>query len=218
MTQLKKFYIVNSPATAELTEKGSKFLAYLFPVHDEADIKNKIQQIKSLHPKAKHWCFAWRLDPQGTLFKSNDDGEPSGTAGKPILNQIDSSALTNVLIVVVRYFGGTLLGTSGLIKAYKEVSKKCIEVAAKAPLVVTQQYIIKSNSAKIQTLIGILKELEISIQDYTLEADSTIIFQLPLEDEELYFRKIKSKLEKTNLNQVENPKQLKECILISIHG
>jgi uncharacterized YigZ family protein len=124
LSQQKIFYIATSPFSAELTEKGSKFIAYLFPVNDEEEIKIKIHHIKQLHPKARHWCYAWRLDTKGNLFKSNDDGEPSGTAGKPILNQIDSAGLTNAIVIVVRYFGGILLGTSGLIKAYKGAAKK----------------------------------------------------------------------------------------------
>jgi hypothetical protein len=98
------------------------------------------------------------------------------------------------------------------------LQKKCIETATLIPFKATQQYQIKSNSTKIQTLIGILKDLEIPIHDYTLASESTILFQLPLDDEDSYFRKIKSKLEKTNINQVENPKQLKECVLINVHG
>src|SRR6056297_654541 len=90
-------------------EKGSKFMAYAFPVKEETDIEAARADVRSWHPKARHHCYAWRLGFDGNSFRANDDGEPSGTAGRPILGQIDSFGLTNVLVVVVRYFGGTLL-------------------------------------------------------------------------------------------------------------
>lgn len=100
-------------------DKGSKFIAYAFPVESEDEIKDHIQSLKKAHHSARHHCYAWRLGAEKTHFRANDDGEPSSTAGKPILGQIIRLDLTNILIVVVRYFGGTLLGVGGLINAYK---------------------------------------------------------------------------------------------------
>lgn len=213
MSEIKQYMTIDAPNSAEITEKGSKFIAYLYQIKDITEIKSEINRIKNLNPKAKHWCYAWRLGIHGDLYKASDDGEPSGTAGKPILNQIDSMNLTNVLLIVVRYFGGILLGTSGLIKAYKEVSKKCIAHSTLIKLNAQLTYHITSSITKIQTLIGILKELEIFILDYSIEETSFILFKLPLENEDFYFRKIKSKLEKTNMNQLANPKQLNDCII-----
>ena len=104
--------------SALFTDKGSKFIAYAFPIETPADFKKHLEEIKKEHPKATHHCFAYRLGQNKDQFRANDDGEPSGTAGRPILGQIDSLGLTNVLIIVVRYFGGTLLGVPGLIHAY----------------------------------------------------------------------------------------------------
>ena len=107
-------------------DKGSRFIAYLYPIKSDEEIKNIIIEIKSLHPKARHFCWAIRMGPDRSVFRINDDGEPSGTAGRPILNTLLSNDLTNVLALVVRYFGGTLLGVPGLINAYKCATMEAI--------------------------------------------------------------------------------------------
>src|SRR5690606_2431913 len=117
--------------TAEFKDRGSKFLAYAFPINDEQELKGKLKELKALHPKAGHHCYAYRLGLDGNQYRANDDGEPSGSAGKPILGQIDSAGVTNVLVVVVRYFGGTLLGVPGLINAYKTATAEALSHVAK---------------------------------------------------------------------------------------
>lgn len=113
---------IATTATAEFRDRGSKFLAYAYPLKHVEEVKSYIQALKAEHPKAVHHCYAYRMGIDGTVFRANDDGEPSGSAGRPILGQIDSAGVTNVLVVVVRYFGGTLLGVPGLINAYKTVT------------------------------------------------------------------------------------------------
>jgi uncharacterized YigZ family protein len=113
------YQTIETTSIAEFKDRGSKFMAYAFPINTVADFKFNMQQVKAAHPKADHFCFGYRLGIDGNAFRSSDDGEPSGSAGKPILGQIDSKNITNVFIVVVRYFGGTLLGVPGLINAYK---------------------------------------------------------------------------------------------------
>jgi uncharacterized YigZ family protein len=110
---------IAGPSTGEFKDRGSKFFAYAFPVFTEEEWQEELEAVKKEHFKARHHCYAYRLGVDQNNFRANDDGEPSGTAGRPILGQIDSFELTNVLIIVVRYFGGTKLGTSGLINAYK---------------------------------------------------------------------------------------------------
>jgi uncharacterized YigZ family protein len=214
LTPSEKYYTLKENASAEIMEKGSRFIAFIFPVESEKEAKNYINNIKTIHPKARHWCYAWRFGTEGKMHKASDDGEPRGTAGKPILNQIDSFNLTNVLLVVVRYFGGTLLGTSGLIKAYKEVSRKCITQAELILYREMRKYTIQSTNTKIQILLSILKELNVRIINYSLEGNAEILFEIPFDDEEVCFRKIKSKMEKQPSNQVEEPMQLKDCKLI----
>ena len=104
------------------TDRGSKFIAYAFPIKSEEEIKEYLEEIKKEHWKARHHCYAWRLGIDGNTYRANDDGEPSGTAGKPILGQLDSFEITDTLVVVVRYFGGTKLGVGGLINAYKSAA------------------------------------------------------------------------------------------------
>src|SRR5690606_3344312 len=109
------YFTIETSAIAEFKDRGSKFLAYSFPIKNANELKTHLQSLKKEHSKAVHHCFAYRIGTDGNNFRTSDDGEPSGTAGKPILGQIDSKSLTNTLVIVVRYFGGTLLGVPGLI-------------------------------------------------------------------------------------------------------
>ena len=126
----QEFYnTITQPVVAEFKDRGSQFLAYAYPLSSVDEFKLKLKALKEEHHKAVHHCFAYRLGVDGNTFRVSDDGEPSGSAGRPILGQIDSKELTNVLIVVVRYFGGTKLGVSGLIGAYKESAAEAIRAA-----------------------------------------------------------------------------------------
>src|SRR6185295_2856251 len=121
------YYTIDRSASAEFKDRGSKFIAYAFPIGNVADFKKQLKELKDEHPKAAHHCFAYRIGTDGNVFRSSDDGEPSGSAGKPILGQIDSKQLTDVTVIVVRYFGGTLLGVPGLINAYKTVTALALQ-------------------------------------------------------------------------------------------
>ncbi len=120
---------ITTPTQAEFKEKGIRFRAYAYPIRTLADVKKYLDPLKEEHHKARHWCYAYRLGVDGMQFRANDDGEPSGSAGRPILGQIDSVGVTDVLVVVVRYFGGTLLGVPGLIHAYKESTAQALAIA-----------------------------------------------------------------------------------------
>jgi uncharacterized YigZ family protein len=122
------YYTIEKPAVAEFKERGSKFIAYAYPIETVDDFKKLLQNLKKEHPKAVHHCFAYRIGTDGNNFRVSDDGEPSGTAGRPILGQIDSKAITNTAVIVVRYFGGTLLGVPGLINAYKTATTLALQV------------------------------------------------------------------------------------------
>ena len=115
-------------------EKGSRFLAYAMPIHSADEVKGILAAYKKEHHKAKHICYAYRLGPQAALYRACDNGEPSGTAGRPILRQIEAAGLTDTLVVVVRYFGGTLLGTGGLVHAYKTASEEAVKNGTPAPI------------------------------------------------------------------------------------
>lgn len=124
------FNTIKSPVeNILLKEKGSKFIGFAFPVDDEAELKKNLEKIREEHPKATHHCYAYRLGIKGENYRANDDGEPSGSAGLPIYNQLLAHEITNVLVIVVRYYGGTKLGVSGLVKTYKESAKITLEEA-----------------------------------------------------------------------------------------
>ena len=125
---MNHYYTIEKPSLAEFKDRGSKFLAYAFPVQTVDDFKKRLKELKEEHPKAAHHCFAYRLGIDGNNFRSSDDGEPSGSAGKPILGQIDSRGVVTVAVIVVRYFGGTLLGVPGLINAYKTSTSLALQL------------------------------------------------------------------------------------------
>lgn len=112
-----------------MKEKGSKFIGFAYPVDSESEVKSSLHHLQSIHPKATHHCYAYRLGINGENYRANDDGEPSGSAGLPIYNQLLAHQITNVLVVVIRYYGGTKLGVGGLVKAYKESAKFTLEEA-----------------------------------------------------------------------------------------
>ncbi|MEO8821277.1 MAG: YigZ family protein [Ginsengibacter sp.] len=157
------YFTVESAAKAEFKDRGSKFIAYSFPLKNTIDFKKLLQEVKKEHPKASHHCFAYRIGTDGNNFRVSDAGEPSGTAGKPILGQIDAKNLTDILIVVVRYFGGTLLGVPGLINAYKTTASfvlQCTQVVQKA---VEIQYELQFNYTEMNDVMRIIKQFNCSI-------------------------------------------------------
>jgi uncharacterized YigZ family protein len=159
---------IANESIGEFKDKGSKFIAYTTPLSLETDFTFFIDKIKKLHPKSRHACYAWRLGMDGNRFRANDDGEPSGTAGRPILGQIDSFGLTNVGVVVVRYFGGTLLGTSGLIQAYREATAEAFRNAEIVERIVEDIFEIHFNYDKMPDVMNALKRLTINVlkQDF----------------------------------------------------
>src|SRR6476661_5988346 len=124
---MNTYHTIEKPSVAEYKDRGSRFLAYAYPITSVDAFKKQLKLIKEEHPKAAHYCFAYRIGTEGTIFRSSDDGEPSGSAGKPILGQIDSKGLVDTAVIVVRYFGGTLLGVPGLINAYKTATSFALQ-------------------------------------------------------------------------------------------
>lgn len=160
-------------------EKGSKFLSFIVPVNDVDEIKQILEKFRKEYFDARHVCYAYMLGEERYVFRANDDGEPSGTAGKPILGQINSFELTNVLVVVVRYFGGVLLGTGGLVTAYKEATadaiknSEIIEKTIELPLSIHFTYELMSEVSRI------IKEFDLQISKQKFETDCQITFTIP---------------------------------------
>jgi len=170
MEDTNKYITLSGPATGDFRDRGSKFLAYAWPVATAGNVKEKLQGLKKEHPKAVHHCYAYRLGTDGSQFRANDDGEPSGSAGKPILGQIDSMGLTNVLVVVVRYFGGTLLGVPGLINAYKTATSQALEAAPKTEKWIEDFFEVSFDYPVMGEVLYLLKQSEatIYVQDLQL--------------------------------------------------
>ena len=153
-----QYKTIKNPSEGIYRDKGSKFLAFAFPFQKEEQLKEIIAKLKTEHPKANHHCYAYRLTPDRSIFRANDDGEPSGTAGRPILNTLLSKDLTNILIIVVRYFGGTLLGVSGLINAYKQATEEALNKAEVIYKTVQDVYQIKFEYPLMNDVMKIIKD------------------------------------------------------------
>ncbi|MBK5271574.1 MAG: YigZ family protein, partial [Bacteroidia bacterium] len=151
---------IEKPSVAEFKDRGSKFIAYTFPIADVNVFKEKLAVAKKEHPKATHHCFAYRIGTDGNTFRVGDDGEPSGTAGRPILGQIDSRQLTNVLIIVVRYFGGTLLGVPGLINAYKTAASLALQVVPVVQKPIVFNYCLQFDYTQMNVVMKIVKQFD----------------------------------------------------------
>lgn len=159
------FKTIAAAATGEFKDRGSKFLAFAYPVKTEEAALAYLETLRKTHFKANHHCFAWRLGLDGVRYRANDDGEPSGTAGRPILGQIDAFGLTDVAIVVVRYFGGTLLGASGLIQAYRESAADALRQAVVVEKIVKTKLLLDFDYALMPEVMNALKKLELEIYD-----------------------------------------------------
>ncbi|MDO8929091.1 MAG: YigZ family protein [Bacteroidota bacterium] len=149
---------IEKPSEGLFKDKGSKFISFAFPVNSEDEIKDIVQSIKKEHHSARHHCYAWRLGADHLHFRANDDGEPSSTAGKPILGQIQSFDLTNILIVVVRYFGGTLLGVSGLINAYRSAALDAINQAEIVEKLVEKWILVEFDYGAMNEVMKVFKD------------------------------------------------------------
>ena len=160
----KEFYFtIEKPSSAEFKDRGSKFIAFAFPIETADDFKKQLQLLKKEHPKAVHHCFAYRIGTDGNNFRSSDDGEPSGTAGKPILGQIDSKSITNVAVVAVRYWGGTLLGVPGLINAYKTATALALQVTPIIEKQIEINYTIEFDYTQMNEVMMLMKQFNCTI-------------------------------------------------------
>lgn len=198
------FKTIEQPTFGEFKDKGSKFLAYTTLLSIEADFPLFLDKIKKEHPKARHHCFAWRLGLDQNRYRANDDGEPSGTAGRPILGQIDSFGLTNVGIVVVRYFGGTLLGTSGLIAAYREAAATALREAIIIEKIIENTYRIKFGYDKMPDVMNAVKRLKINVLQQIFEDSGTLIIAIRQSEAEQRLLEMKAEIMKISLEEAQN--------------
>ncbi|NQU53694.1 MAG: YigZ family protein [Bacteroidetes bacterium] len=159
-------------------DKGSKFYSYAFPLQNENEVKEIIARLKKEHHSARHHCYAWRLGTEDIRSRANDDGEPSSTAGKPILGQLQSFEVTNALIVVVRYFGGTLLGVSGLINAYRNAATDALNNAEILEKLIEKKYNISFSYIELNEVMHIIKRENYNIQNTDFQESCSLIFSV----------------------------------------
>lgn len=170
--------------------KKSKFIGYAIPITNENEVKASLNQVKAEHPNASHWCYAYQFGIDTITYRANDDGEPSNSAGKPIYGQIQSFKLTNILVVVVRYYGGTKLGVGGLISAYKESAKLALDSSSIIEKVVTKRLQLNFGYNHINTIMRILKLHQLEIEDQQMNLDCEMIIVIPKKNFEIVKDKI----------------------------
>lgn len=159
-------------------DRGSKFIAFAYPMKQEEEIKERVAALKAEHPKARHHCWAYRLTPDRAVFRLNDDGEPSGTAGRPILNTLLSYDVTNIAVVVVRYFGGTLLGVPGLINAYKMATQEALDSADIVERTVNDVYTVRFDYLQLNQVMRIIKEMNLVVSDQVFDNECLITLEI----------------------------------------
>ena len=208
------YQTIASPSEGEYKEKGSKFLAYAYPMDAESDIDGFMASLRDIHPKARHYCYAYKLGLDGTRFRANDDGEPSGTAGKPIYGQILSFGLTNVCIIVIRYFGGTKLGASGLIHAYKETSKAALDNAAIIEKYLYISYQLTFGYDHMGHIMNALKDPDIEITDKVFEDHCVVNIQIRLSVENQAIHRLKAHLLNKSLEEVTSQTVVDFCEMV----
>ncbi|HVU93931.1 MAG TPA: YigZ family protein [Puia sp.] len=176
MTDPDFYTTVAKSGTAEFKDRGSKFIGYVFPVASAEEFRERLNDVKKEHPKASHHCFAYRLGLDGNTWRVSDDGEPSGTAGRPILGQIDSKALVNTLVIVVRYFGGTLLGVPGLINAYKTAATLALQTTLLVQKPVEKEFLVQFDYTQVGEIMNLVKQYNCRIvrQEMQLFCNMTI--------------------------------------------
>ena len=185
------YLTIQAPHQIIYKDKGSKFLAFAFPVENEKQIKEILVNIKKEHPTANHHCYAYILGADKTHTRANDDGEPSYTAGKPILGQIQSNDLTSVLIIVVRYFGGTLLGVSGLIQAYKSSASEVIKGSVIIEKQILFKYTVHFPFEHLNEVMKLLKQLDTKIHEQQFDTSCSINFSIRKSHSEACEEKLK---------------------------
>ncbi|QNF34895.1 YigZ family protein [Adhaeribacter swui] len=182
---MSQYLTIAAPSTGLYKEKNSKFLAFAYPVNSEAEIKEILNNLKKEYFDARHYCYAYRLAADGSVYRANDDGEPNHSAGDPILGQLKSVNLTYVLVVVVRYFGGTKLGVSGLIQAYKTAAQEALAAATIVQKTEQSQLTLHFSYEQLSDVMNLVKEAALKIIDQDFAENCTLTVQVAKTEESL---------------------------------
>jgi len=204
MTDKDTYNCITNPDTESLfKDRGSKFIGYAFYVETEDDIKERITEVKKIHYSARHHCYAYRIGSEVIKFRANDDGEPSHSAGDPILGQIIAKDLTNVLVVVVRYFGGVKLGVGGLIQAYKAAAKEILDECKIETRTINKLFSVTLEYPELNQIMRFVKENNLNIVEQKMEMNCEIILSIRLKDADTIFDKL-SKMHKLKTKILES--------------
>lgn len=207
MKILKDTYKTISKPSAEVLfkEKNSKFFGYAYPVTTEEDAQVHLEELKKKHHQARHWCYAWQTgkEEENFQYRANDDGEPSNSAGMPIYGQIQSFEVTNVLIVVVRYFGGVKLGVGGLIQAYKTAAQMALENSRIIELTIDKKFLIVFDYPEMNIVMRIIKEHNLNVINQELGLDCKIFINVRKKEAEKIFNKFEA-VYKVEIKEIED--------------
>jgi len=183
-------------------DRNSKFFGYAFPIKTEEEANQHLEDLRAKHHKARHWCYAWQIGKEEFQYRANDDGEPSNSAGMPIYGQIQSFDVTNILIVVVRYFGGVKLGVGGLINAYKTAAQMALEASDILKRTIDEIFVVKFDYPEMNKVMQVIKKNNLNVIDQKLEIDCKIFIAVRKKDIENIYSKFDNtyKVEISKLN------------------
>ena len=192
MNEFDAYQSIGAPSQGLFKDNGSRFIAFAFPVETEEEVKEHVAALKKEYHDARHHCFAYRLGYKGDVWRAADDGEPSGSAGRPILGQIDSMGLSDILVVVVRYFGGIKLGIPGLIRAYKTSTADALGQASVVPKVAGKTWTVEFDYLSMNDVMKVLKEMNLSPIAQNFGENCSLTVRVRLSEEEGFKKKLDS--------------------------
>ena len=184
------FNTISAPSQTEFKDRGSQFIAYAFPIQSAEEFKKRLKELKQEHPKAAHHCFAYRIGFDGSNFRAGDDGEPAGSAGKPILGQLDSKEVVNAAVVVVRYFGGTLLGVPGLINAYKTATSLALQLIPITQKPVLETYELEFDYTLMNEVMMVVKRFNGVVVTNEMQLFCKMVLGIPKNEEVAFLQKM----------------------------
>jgi uncharacterized YigZ family protein len=208
------YLTIEKASFGEYKEKGSKFLAYAFPFDHESELDNIMSAIHKEHPKARHYCYAYKIGPDNNRYRINDDGEPSGTAGKPIYGQILSNNLTNIIIIVVRYFGGTKLGASGLIQAYKQSTIAALDEANIVQKTISKTFRLIFDYENMGNILNAIKESGIEIAEKNFNETAEVSIKIRASESEKMIHLLKAAIIHKSPEEINPDEEIEICNII----
>lgn len=215
-TDIYEYHTLAGLGIGEYKDRGSKFIGLAYPVSTETEVEAILDQLRKEHLKARHYCYAYILDRYQLYYRANDDGEPSGTAGKPILGQLQSAEVVEALVVVIRYYGGTKLGTSGLIQAYRGAAELAIADAGKRLVQLSDTYQLTINYAEMGHVLDCIKSLGIEITDKAFGETAVVTISIPSMDARAVITQMQASILQVSTDQITAKTTIDYCTIETI--